>query len=606
MKSKMTMLLKIAIDLIAVNTALNMMLALSGVFIPEREVFWALHLMASIIVVGIFYIQEIYHRLWQFAGLRDYMVLINGVAGYVLTFYFGCNVLFSISLPPLAVIAMICVTGFLAGGWRMAWRIIREFSGNRKTVQKVRPTLIVGAGGAGSLVARTLLDNRSMLKPKGFVDDDQAKQGMRLMGLPILGTRRDIPELVNRLKIEEIIIAIPSAGGSEIKEIVELSRNTPARLKILPSVFQMIGGKIPEEQIRDIQVEDLLKRKPVKLNIEIIGGYITGHVVLVTGAGGSVGAELCVQLAGYNPASLVLLGKGENSIYEIEARLAAGFPRLKIFSEIADVRDYPRILRIFQRYKPSVVFHAAAHKHVPLMEKSPSEAFKNNVLGTCAVARAALLNGVKTFVLISTDKAVNCTSVMGATKQLAERIVREYNEQGDTRFAAVRFGNVLDSRGSVIPLFKKQIAAGGPVTVTHPDMVRYFMTIPEAAQLVIEAGGIAKGGEIFVLDMGEPVKIVDLALNMIKLSGYRPEKDIAIKFTGIRQGEKLYEELFGADETVVETQHEKILMAQPAGAQGNVLEFIAQLTEEDINEDIKVLGIIKKFVTIYNAEGGLN
>jgi len=605
MKIKYSMLLKMAIDLLIINISLFMVSSPAYNTAFWRGMSWELYLLASFIAVVIFYAQGMYHRLWQFAGIRDYLVLMQGVSGYVLVYYFSSLALFEKLFSPIMVAVLVCVTGFWVCGWRVSWRIIRESKGFGKELRS-KPTLIVGAGGAGALVARTLLDNRSLLKPQGFVDDDRQKQGMRLMGLPILGTRRDIPDLVNRLNIEEIIIAIPSVKGSEIKEIVELSRNTSARLKILPSVFQMIGGKIPEGQIRDIQVEDLLNRKPVKLNMEIVGGYITGRVILVTGAGGSVGSELCIQLAGYNPQALVLLGRGENSIYEIESQLAIKYPNLKTHSEIADVRDYARIITIFSRYKPAVVFHAAAHKHVPLMEKNPSEAFKNNVLGTINVCRAALQNGAETFVLISTDKAVNSTSVMGATKQLAEKVVREFNNQGKTRFAAVRFGNVLGSRGSVIPLFKKQIAAGGPVTVTHSDMVRYFMTISEAAQLVIEAGAMARGGEIFVLDMGEPVRIVDLALNMIKLSGYRPGKDIAIKYTGIRPGEKLSEELFGQGESVVKTEHEKIFMANSITMPFKILNFINQLSDELINDDEKIMQIIKKYVTLHDVQGGVN
>ena len=429
----------------------------------------------------------------------------------------------------------------------------------------------------------------------------RGKQGMRLLGLPIMGTSSNIPQLAEDLNIEEIIIAIPSVAGSDIREIVKMSRNSRARLKILPSVYKLIGGKIPEEQIRDIQVEDLLNREPVKLNMEVVEGYIKGQVILVTGAGGSVGSELCLQLAAYSPKALILLGRGENSIYDVEQQVNIKNPRLTVYSEIADVRDQFRIEALFVKYKPAVVFHAAAHKHVPLMEKSPMEAFKNNVLGTLNVARAALQSSVKTFILISTDKAVNPTSIMGATKHLAEMVVREYNGKGHTCFAVVRFGNVLGSRGSVVPVFKRQIAAGGPVTVTHPDMVRYFMTISEAAQLVIEAGALARGGEIFVLDMGEPVKIVDLALNMIKLSGYRPEKDIEVKYTGIRPGEKLYEELFGEGELLACTEHQKIFLAQSKMTNNNLTDKLASLTDESITEE-KSICIIKGFVQFAGRE----
>ena len=594
MKVKQHLIFYMILDLLMVNVALGIMISLSYSNFFWPEILWGVHLGASLIAVSIFYMHGMYHRLWQFAGIRDYLMLMQSVILYALILFFCSKVFWPVVFQPLQIAVLVCVFGFLTGSWRLSGRMNRELRPQKKE-QKSKPALIVGAGGAGTLVCRTLMDNQSLLKPLGYVDDDSEKQGMRLMGLPIMGTRSDIPKLAEQLNIEEIIIAIPSASGSEIGEIVKMSRNTRARLKILPSVFQIIGGKIPEEQIREIQVEDLLNRQPVKLNLELVEAYIKGKVVLVTGAGGSVGAELCVQLAGFSPATLVILGRGENSIYEIEAQLLAKTQELDIQAEIADVRDPARITAVFKKYGPDVVFHAAAHKHVPLMEKSPAEAFKNNVLGTLNVARAALQSGVETFVLISTDKAVNPTSIMGATKQMAEGVVRNFSGSGKTRFAVVRFGNVLGSRGSVVPVFKRQIASGGPVTVTHPDMVRYFMTISEAAQLVIEAGALARGGEIFVLDMGEPVKIVDLALNMIKLSGYRPGKDIEVKFTGIRPGEKLYEELFGKEESLIETEHEKIYQAYAAVTENRMTNFLVGLNGTQLEDEIS-MEILAKFV----------
>lgn len=595
------MLKQMVIDLLVANLSLGMVLAA----IREGYRFDVmLHLFASLAAAVILYSHGIYHRLWQFAGVRDYLKLLQGVILYTVVLAAGLCFYPPVELSPLAAAMLVCVYSFLAGGWRAAWRASRELGIPGIKEQKARPALVVGAGGAGILVARTLQDNRSILRPVGFVDDDPGKQGMSLIGLPILGSRGDIPRLADKYRIEEIIIAIPSAGGKEISEIVKLSRHTDARLKILPSVYSMIGGKIPEGQIRDIQVEDLLNRKPVKLDLEVVGEYIKDKVALVTGAGGSVGSELCVQLAGFSPQALVVLGRGENSIYEIEARLNAGHPSLRICSEIADVRDRERIRAIFNRYRPAVVFHAAAHKHVPLMEKSPAEAFKNNVIGTLNAALAAAWYQAESFVLISTDKAVNPTSVMGATKQLAERVIRELGEPGGTRFVAVRFGNVMGSRGSVIPVFKRQIAAGGPVTVTHPEMVRYFMTISEAAQLVIEAGAIARGGEVFVLDMGEPVRIMDLALNMIKLSGYRPEKDIVIKFTGVRPGEKLYEELYDKNETLHRTEHEKIFLARSDVKPKGLVNFLNQLADEQISDDQAALEIICRLVKKFNSNRG--
>ncbi|NPV72988.1 MAG: polysaccharide biosynthesis protein [Pelotomaculum sp.] len=424
---------------------------------------------------------------------------------------------------------------------------------------KAKPVLIIGAGVAGGVVAEVLSKNRNReFEPVGFVDDDPEKQQKILHGLPVLGTREDIPALVRRLNIEEIIIAIPSARGQVVSQIVEICQRSRARLKILPGFYDLITGRIKISKIRDVEIDDLLGREPVFLNVEQVAGYLAGRTVLITGAGGSIGSELSRHLARFSLKKLILLGRGEGSIYEIESDLRDNYPGLGMEAEIGDIRDRPRMDKIFGSHKPDVVFHAAAHKHVFYMERCPDEAVKNNIIGTRNVAEAAFRNGVGTFILISSDKAVNPASIMGATKRVAEMIIQTMNDRGGTRFAAVRFGNVLGSRGSVVPLFKRQIARGGPVTITHPGMVRYFMTTGEAAQLVIEAGALARGGEIFVLDMGRPVKIIDLARNLIRLSGYEPGKDIRFRFTGMRPGEKLVEQLVGDDEEVVPTGHKRI------------------------------------------------
>ncbi|OPX84704.1 MAG: UDP-N-acetyl-alpha-D-glucosamine C6 dehydratase [Pelotomaculum sp. PtaB.Bin104] len=445
---------------------------------------------------------------------------------------------------------------------------------------KAEPVLIIGAGVAGGIVADVLGNSRSgELKPIGFVDDDSNKQKQILHGLPVLGAIEHIPVLVKRYCIKKIIIAIPSASGQVIGRIIERCHQTEAHLKILPGFYDFITGKIKTTNIRDIEVDDLLGREPVSLDVEQIAGYLTNRKVLVTGAGGSIGAELSRQVAKFSPGQLILLGRGENSIYEIELELRDNFPGLNLKSEIGDIKDRVRMDLIFNRYKPNVVFHAAAHKHVPLMERCPDEAVKNNILGTKNVAESASRAGASIFILISSDKAVKPTSIMGATKRVAEMVILHMNNRGGTRFAAVRFGNVLGSRGSVIPLFKRQIARRGPITITHPDMERYFMTTVEAVQLVIQAGAIAGGGEIFILDMGQPVKILDLAKNLIRLSGFKSETDIPIRFTGIRPGEKLVEQLTSKNEDIISTGHERIFAVSGSEQDLNLLEASLNILE---------------------------
>jgi len=425
--------------------------------------------------------------------------------------------------------------------------------------KKAEPVLIIGAGVAGGVVADVLGQSQNKdLKPVGFIDDDFKKQKLVLHGLPVLGTRDDILPIVRRYGVKKIIIAIPSASGRVICQIIEKCHQSKAHLKILPGFYDLITGKIKISKIRDVEVSDLLGREPVTLDVERIAGYLTNQSVLVTGAGGSIGSELSRQVAKFSPGQLILLGHGENSIYEINLELRENFQGLQIIPEIGDIKDQARMRRIFDNHRPNVVFHAAAHKHVLFMEQCPEEAVKNNITGTRILAESACRAGTGAFILISSDKAVNPASVMGASKRVAEMIMQRMNERGKTRFAAVRFGNVLGSRGSIIPLFKRQIARGGPVTVTHPDMERYFMTTAEAAQLVIQAGVLAKGGEIFILDMGNPVKILDLAKKLISLSGFEPEKDIPICFTGINPGEKLVEQLVGEGERTIPTGHERI------------------------------------------------
>jgi FlaA1/EpsC-like NDP-sugar epimerase len=397
---------------------------------------------------------------------------------------------------------------------------------------------------------------------------------MYLHGLKVLGSSNEIPELVKQYRIENIIVAMPSVSGSKVRGILEICRKTSAKLKILPGVYEIIDGRVQVSKIRDVELEDLLQRDPVRLNLEEITEYLHDKRVLVTGAGGSIGSELCRQICRFRPKKVVLLDNCENNLYDIDMELGNKYPGAKIIPCLTDIKDVNKINLVFEQYQPQVVFHAAAHKHVPMMEYNPDEAVKNNVIGTRNVAEAADRAGTETFIFVSTDKAVNPTSVMGATKRVAEMVIQRIGANSKTRFAAVRFGNVLGSRGSVVPLFKKQIARGGPVTVTHPEMTRYFMTIPEAVQLVIQAGTLAQGGEIFVLDMGQPVKIVDLARDLIRLSGFKPDEDIQIKVMGIRPGEKLFEELLTKEEGMDATAHERIFIAHANGIDFDKVENI--------------------------------
>jgi len=514
----------------------------------------------TLINLASFYIMKLYNRAWTYASIGELFAIVKAVAlgclGTVtFTYLIGLQIPRSIMLASWAFIVL------LVGGSRLAWRIMLDYK--KGSDRYGRRTLIIGAGDAGVLVARELKNHNTGLVPVGFIDDDPNKQKLSILGIPVLGNRERVAQICAKYYIETIIIAMPSADSSIIREIFELCKETKLEVKTLPGMYQLIDGQVSINSLRPVEIEDLLHREPVRLDLDEICGYIAGETVLVTGAGGSIGSEFCRQIARFNPKELVLLGHGENSIHKIWLELAEKFPELPLGIEIADVRDKAKINRIFHKYRPGLVFHAAAHKHVPLMEMHPDEAVKTNVLGTKNVVEAADSAGTKTFVLISTDKAVNPSSVMGATKRLAELIVQEMDRISQTRFAAVRFGNVLGSRGSVVPIFEEQIKKGGPLTVTDPEMERYFMTIPEAVQLVIQAGSMAGGGEVFILDMGQPVKIVDLARDIIRLSGLEPDKDIKIKFTGIRPGEKLFEELLTAEEGAAATQHKRIFVAKP-------------------------------------------
>ncbi|MDA1745327.1 nucleoside-diphosphate sugar epimerase/dehydratase [Bacillus paranthracis] len=513
--------------------------------IPMTVVISSITLLCSHHVFAAIY--KLYNKAWEYASIGELKQIFKAITLSILVTAIVQQIInHDVYVRILAIAWMLHL--LLIGGSRFVWRMFRDTYITKATDKK--RTLIIGAGSAGTMVVRQLQHNKEAdLYPIAFVDDDRNKQKLEIYNVPVIGTTNHIQEIVEDNDIEHIIIAIPSLNRGQINEIFEKCRKTKAKTQIVPMLEDLLDGKVSVNEFRDVQVEDLLGREPIQLDDAGIGEKIAGKTILVTGAGGSIGSEICRQVMKYKPAKIVLLGHGENSIYNIEMEMRVTYKDMvEITTEIADIQDRHKIFEIMKKHQPYIVYHAAAHKHVPLMERNPEEAVKNNIFGTKNVAEAADTFKVNTFVMVSTDKAVNPTNVMGATKRFAEMLVQHMaSVSTGTRFVAVRFGNVLGSRGSVIPLFKKQIQKGGPVTVTHPDMIRYFMTIPEASRLVIQAGTLARGGELFVLDMGDPVKIVDLAKNLITLSGYSIE-EIGIEFTGLRPGEKMYEELLNEGE----------------------------------------------------------
>ncbi|MBX9686328.1 MAG: polysaccharide biosynthesis protein [Candidatus Obscuribacterales bacterium] len=565
-------ILQVSLDggLVALSLLLSFLIRFDGS--PSREywhqylcmlpIFLCLRLLAN-------WICGVYTRLWRYTGLAE--VLEIGVA----TLSVSTIILIARAIGLLAVgkfqlsygIILIepVLTFVLVVSARVVRRMQTEYKQRRHWRQPVRKrALVVGAGDAGQLVAKELASRLDLgTDVVGFVDDDMLKVGKRIGNATVFGTTKQLLKFIEILFVDQVIIAIPSAHPSEIRRIVELCREAEVETRILPGLFELIDGRVSINQLRTVSLEDLLGREPVQLDTASIAHYIEGKTVLITGAGGSIGSELCRQIMSFQPAEMLLLGRGENSIFNILEELRRRPEPVKLTSLIADIRDYQRLYNIFQKHKPAVVFHAAAHKHVPLMEGNVSEAIKNNIGGTRNLANLADQFNVENFVLVSTDKAVNPTSVMGASKRVAELVVQDIARSSKTRFGAVRFGNVLDSRGSVIPTWRKQIELGGPVTVTHPEAVRYFMLIPEAVQLIIQAGALGAAGDIFVLDMGNPVKILDLANDLIRLSGLRPGTDIEIKFVGLRPGEKLYEELLTAAEGLTATRYKKIFVGKP-------------------------------------------
>ena len=516
----------------------------------------------------IFRLWGLYSHYWPFAGFQEALHIVEAAlvaqGVHTVVLMMAQAVLGGLPLPRSIPFLDFLLTLFFFAGPRfgLRWFYQNLHRHERKQAQRLKRVLIAGAGEAGLLVAREIQQNPALgLHPVGFVDDDPGKQRLRINGIQVIGQLVDIPQLVEERKVEQVLIAIPSAAPAIIRQISELCRLVRAEPLILPGMSQLVTGHVELQRFRKVQLEDLLARPSVHTDISSVCTLLHGRRVLVTGAGGSIGAELCRQIALCKPAQLILLGHGENSIFNITHELLDEQPELKVQAVVADIREARRLETIFQRYRPEMIFHAAAHKHVPLMEEHPEEAVTNNVLGTRNLLDLAERHGIEHFVMISTDKAVHPTSVMGATKRVAEQLVQAAAHRTGHCFVAVRFGNVLGSRGSVVPFFQKQIERGGPITVTHPEIKRYFMTIPEAVQLVLQAATLGSGGELFVLDMGEPVKIVDLARDLIHLAGLQEGQDIEIVFTGLRPGEKLFEELFLEGECYHRTAHEKIFVS---------------------------------------------
>ena len=552
----------------------------------------------SLIFIGIFMAFKQYKSIWSIASIDEFL---RGIIATAL----GTSVVLVIScldkrrIPLMVTIMAGIMIMVFCNGIRIGWRVVRRTlifitdrsNGNYKRV------LVVGAGGAGALVANEYKKNPQYKKKVvAFVDDFSEKRGTYVSGVKVLGDRYDIPTVVESQRIEEIIIAISELKEVELKKILDECKKTTAQVKIMPGVSEVIDGKFSVKKIRDVDVEDLLGREPIKLDFSGISSYIENKVIMVTGGGGSIGSELCRQIAKFNPKELIIFDIYENNAYDLQNELLRKYKNLNLKTLIGSVRDRKRLNSIFKEYRPQVVFHAAAHKHVPLMEDSPGEAIKNNVLGTLNTAELASEYGVERFVLISTDKAVNPTNVMGATKRMCEMVIQSIDKESDTEFVAVRFGNVLGSNGSVVPLFKKQIAEGGPVTLTHKDITRYFMTIPEAAQLVIEAGSLGNGGEIFILDMGKPVKIYDLAQTMIKLSN----SDVGIDVVGLRPGEKLFEELLYDINSAIKTENKKIFITKIEDGEVDITQFFEKLWEAGQHANVdEIKDIMKKLVVSY-------
>jgi len=562
-------------------------------------------IIVTVIYITCFYLFKLYESLWSYASVDEFMLVIGAcltanIAMIVFVRIIGHPFAYGVSIVACAF-SIIFIVGF-----RMSFRIYGRFESmvncNASTIVQSR-VMIIGAGSAAAMVIKEMKrSSQSKYLPVVVIDDEVYKKGNNIVGVKILGNRKDIPKIAKEKNIQTILIAIPTIGDVDKKQILEICKGTNCKIEIIPGMYEIINGKVSLNQIRKVEIEDLLGREAVKLDMKGIESYIHNKTILVTGGGGSIGSELCRQILKFDPKQLIIFDIYENNAYDLQMELQYKYQKLNLKVLIGSVRDKKRLENIFEVYSPNIVFHAAAHKHVPLMEVSPMEAIKNNVFGTYNVAECAHRFNVERFVMISTDKAVNPTNVMGATKRMCEMIIQSFDKTSKTHFVAVRFGNVLGSNGSVIPLFKKQIAHGGPVTLTNKYITRFFMTIPEAAQLVLQSGAYAQGGEIFVLDMGQPVKIYDLAWDLIKLSGFVPNKDIKIEITGLRPGEKLYEELLMSEEGLVNTKHEKIFIGRPTFSDlSEIKEKMRELEGVIMENDVQALiSKIGEIVPTYN------
>lgn len=574
--------------------------------LPYLNEYWErLPFMLAAMLV-IFWMLRLYSSLWSYAGALEMMYIVSAcvldvlaVAAIFLLGRWGDD---TYPIPRSFYVLYGIFLVILIMGCRYSYRGMRAIRTIRRNGTYQRNVLIVGAGDAGNQLIKEIKNSRYIRKRVvGVVDDDRLKIGSYIHGAKVVGDRYCIPVKVQELHVHEIIIAMPSAPPKQIKGILDVCKETGCELKRLPGIYQLVNGEVSINKLKDVDVNDLLGREPISVDLDSIMGYVSGKVIMVTGGGGSIGSELCRQIAGHQPKQLIIVDIYENTTYDIQNELRASFPELNLVVLIASIRNTNRMNYIFETYHPEIIYHAAAHKHVPLMEGSPNEAIKNNVLGTLKLVQAADKYHVKRFVQISTDKAVNPTNIMGASKRICEMIIQTYNKRSATEYVAVRFGNVLGSNGSVIPLFRSQIERGGPVTVTHPDIVRYFMTIPEAVSLVLQAGAYAKGGEIFVLDMGEPVKILDLARNLILLSGHKPDEDIAIEFTGLRPGEKLYEEMLMEEEGLKETENKLIHIGKPIEMdEERFLEQLEHLKDYVVTEPTDIRKWVQEIVPTYH------